>query len=110
MLRRLTFGTADAGVHKGLTAVNSVVTDRPRLPLPKTRILGFLTYPICLGEILRFCGREKVPGPAVVTARQHPCRCLHVSRLVTDKARPGRKRNTLIDEINSNAHGFGSHT
>jgi hypothetical protein len=38
----------------------AVVTDRPRLPLSKPRILGFLTYPMCLGEILHFCGREKV--------------------------------------------------
>lgn len=53
--------TPDAGVHNGLTAVNSVVTYQPRLPLPKTRIWGFLTYPMCLGEILQFSGREKVP-------------------------------------------------
>ena len=60
MLRRLTFGTADAGVDNGINAANSVVTDRPRLPLPKTRICGFLTYPMCLGEFLRICAREKV--------------------------------------------------
>lgn len=72
--------------------------------------LGILELFDVSGENLRFCAGGKCSTAGIVTARLHPCRCLHVSRLVTDKARPGRKRNTLIDEINSNAHGFGSQT
>lgn len=55
------FWAAEGRVDNGTNATNSVVTDRPRLPLPKTRIFGFLTYPMCLDEILRFCASEKVP-------------------------------------------------
>lgn len=43
-----------------------VVIDQPSQLMPKARLLGFLTYPMCLGEILRFCAGEKVPRPVAV--------------------------------------------
>lgn len=73
---KLTSGRYKAELITASLPLIVVVIDRPRLTLAQTRILGFLTYPMCLGEILRFCAGEKVPRPVAVNSaisRNVPC-------------------------------------
>ena len=76
----------------------AVVTPATSASGAKSHFWIFALYDVCGGKLR--LGKGSKAG--IVTARLHPCRCLHVSRLVTDKARLGRQRNTLINEFNSN--------
>jgi len=52
-----------------------VVIDQPRQPMPKARILGFLSYAMS-GRDFAILRRGKDSKAVIVTARLHPCRCL----------------------------------
>lgn len=82
---RLTFGPQVMALITGSMPLIALVTPGMSASGTKSHFGIFELFDVS-GENLRFCAGEEVPRPVFVNARWHSCRCLHVSRLVTQRS------------------------